>query len=60
MPFSGFAFFASPLPHGQNVSLKDFFHPGKQTKHGALGEMGRIGRVGHWGHADYFNFIFLV
>ena len=44
-------FFASPLPHQQNVSLCDFFHPGKQQKLSHWSEIGGIGRVGHRAHA---------
>ena len=43
MPFSASAVFVSPLPHRQNVSLRQF--SSKETKKVSRGEIGRIGRV---------------
>ena len=45
-------FFASPLPHQQNISLWGCFPSGKQKKDTLVKIWDSwVGRVGHWGHA---------
>ena len=36
-------FFVSPLPHRQNVSLEDFFHPGRQKSSPGQDQVNREG-----------------